>query len=152
LPWNETVPIEGSLLNVEGPRVYIQTGEAAGRTAEELADELAAEIPEGFPIQRTTLTLDGQPAVVLSNLPGQDLHRTVIVVHGGRLYQFMFVPVGEDYGELAVLTEKLCGAVINLLQFRGWRGLLVGWLVGLATRKSGYYLSESCDPVMHRLS
>ncbi len=116
---NETVLIEGSLLNVEGPRVYILTGDGAGRTAEELADELAAEIPAEFAIQRTSLTLDGQPAVVLDNLPGQDMHRMVVVVHGDRAYQFTFVPVGEDYGELSALTERLYETVVNSFRFFG---------------------------------
>jgi hypothetical protein len=116
---NETVLIEGSLLNVEGPRVYILSEGAAGQTAEELADRLAAEIPAEFAIQRTSLTLDGQPAVVLDRLPGQDLNRVVVVVYSDRSYQFMFVPVGEDYGDLSELTEKLYEMVINSFRFVG---------------------------------
>lgn len=116
---NETVLIEGSLLSVEGPRVYIRTGDAAGRTAEEIADELAAEIPAQFEIQRTSLTLDGQPAVVLDRLPGQDMNRIVVVVHSDRSYQFTFVPVGGDYGELSALTERLYEAVVNSFRFVG---------------------------------
>jgi hypothetical protein len=116
---NETVLIEGSLLNVEGPRVYIRSGDASGRTAEELADELAAEVPEGFPIQRASLTLDGETAVMLDNLPSQDMNRMVVVVHSERSYQFTFVPVGKDYGELSALTEKLYEMVVGSFWFVG---------------------------------
>jgi hypothetical protein len=114
---HETAIFVGSLLNVEQPRVTIEVRDAAGRAVEQVADELVAEIPVGFEIPRTSIVIDGEQAIVLDNLPGQDINRQVVVVHEDRLYRMMFVPVGEDYGEVFAQTEDLYATVINSFRF-----------------------------------
>jgi len=113
----ETVIFVGSLLNVEQPRVTIEVRDAAGRAVDQVAGELVAEIPAGFDVPRTSILIDGEQAVVLDHLPGQDINRQVVFVHEDRLYRMMFVPVGEDYGEVFAQMEDLYATVINSFRF-----------------------------------
>ncbi len=114
---NETVISVGSLLNVEQPRVYIEVREATGHTAAQVADELMTEFTVGFDVKRTSVMIDGEEAVVLDNVPGQDINRLVIVVHDDRLYKLTFVPMGEEYGKVYALMEDLYATIINSFRF-----------------------------------
>jgi hypothetical protein len=114
---HETAIFVGSLLNVEQPRVTIEVWDAGGRTVEQVADELMAEIPVGFDVPRTDIVMDGEQAVVLDNLPGQDINRQVVVVHEDHLYKMTFVPVGQEYGEVYVQMEALYATIIDSFRF-----------------------------------
>jgi hypothetical protein len=114
---DETVIFVGSLLNVEQPRAYITVQGADGRTAGQVADELAGEFDVDFGIQRTNIVIDGEKAVVLDHMPGQDTNRQVMVVHNDRLYTLTFVPAGEDYGQVYAQMEKLYATVIDSFTF-----------------------------------
>ncbi len=83
-----------SLLNVTDPRLQIAVIPAEGRTAEQFADAIVAEFA-GFEIARSTATIAGQPAVMLDNVPGQDLSRRVLIAHNDRLYTFTFSPLSN---------------------------------------------------------
>ena len=105
-----------SLLNVEQPRADIRVEEAAGRTAEQAADEIQAGL-EGFEIERSTRQVAGEDAVVLDNLPGQEINRQVILVHGERLYNLSFIPADKNLGERYEAMEAFYTAVIESLSF-----------------------------------
>lgn len=92
---DEIVLAQESLLNVTEPRVYITVTDAAGRTADAAADEVAAAFP-GFEIERRVEQIAGHPATVLDNLPGQDLNRRVLIVANDRLYVLMFAPLDHE--------------------------------------------------------
>ena len=110
---NETDLVVGSLLNVQEPRVNIVVEEAGGRSAEQMADAFLAAV-DGFDITRTSTTVGGVEAVVLDNLPGQELNRRVWFVHDGRSYQMMFTPadknLGEPYAQMEALYELVTGS------------------------------------------
>jgi hypothetical protein len=112
----EVVLVVGSLLNVEQPRAYIEVQEAAGRTAAQEADELVADV-KGFAIERFSVMVGGEEAVVLESMPGQDTNRQVVIVHNGRLYKLTFVPAGEDYGDVYRQMEDLYATVIPSWNF-----------------------------------
>jgi len=118
---NQVVLYVGSLLDVEHPRAYIAVGEAGGRSAEQIAADLAAEVEAGMPgwtVERTFgLTLGYEPAWVLENVPGQDLSRQVLVVHDDRLYKLTFVPASPDAGAIYAEMEHLYAALINSFRF-----------------------------------
>jgi len=117
---SETVLVVGSLLNVEEPRAYIEVDEADDRTAEEIADALVAELESAvpdIPIERTELTIDGERAVVLDGVPGQDISRQVVVVRGGRLYILTFVPADESLGDIYTRMKNLYDTVVGSLSF-----------------------------------
>jgi hypothetical protein len=92
---NEIVIAKGSLLNVTEPRLSVTVTGAGARTPEQAADDMAASMP-GFDLKRSTVDIDGQEAVVLDNVPGQDLTRHVLFVHNGRLFDLTFSPADHE--------------------------------------------------------
>lgn len=114
---NETVLVVGSLLNVEQPRAYIEVREAAGRSAAQVAEESVATLPSGFEVERAGLTIGGVEAVVLDRMPGQDINRQVVMVHGGRLYILTFALADEAAGDTYQKMEKLYTTVIDSFRF-----------------------------------
>jgi len=113
----------GSLMDVEQPRVSIEVDKAAYDTADEAAEQLAASLPGWntdphlWNIQFSSLKVGGESAVVLDNMPGQDISRVVLMVHGGRLYRLTFVPASEDYGDVYTRMESLYAVVIKSFRF-----------------------------------
>ncbi|MCE7988108.1 MAG: hypothetical protein DYG89_43640 [Caldilinea sp. CFX5] len=93
-----------SLLNVTEPRLAIVVTAAEGRTAEQAAAAIVAEM-SGFAIDRSTAEIAGQPAVILDNVPGQDLNRRVLIVHNDRLYDLTFSPL--DNAELEAFYQTI---------------------------------------------
>jgi hypothetical protein len=112
----ETVLVVGSLLNVSNPRVYIEVDDADGCTTEQAADTIVADFP-GLEIQRGSATIDGQDAVVLDGVPGQDISRQVVIVRADRLYHLTFVPASEDAGEVYTRMEELYQMIVDSLTF-----------------------------------
>jgi hypothetical protein len=100
----EIVVAKESLLNTLEPRLVIVVLPAAGRTAEQAADEVEAAM-SGFTLQRSTAEIAGQPAVILDNVPGQDLNRRVLIVHNDRLYDLTFSPL--DHPEIEAFYQTI---------------------------------------------
>lgn len=98
-----------SLLNVTEPRLAITVSAAEGRTAEQVADALVAELA-GFAIQRSRAEIAGQPAVILDNMPGQDLNRRVLIVHNDRLYDLTFAPL--DHTEIEAFYQTIIADLV----------------------------------------
>jgi hypothetical protein len=88
---NDVVFAKSSLLNVTEPRLSISVTGAGARTAEQVADDIVASMP-GFDLKRSAVKIAGQDAVMLDNVPGQDLMRRVFFVHDGRLFDLTFSP------------------------------------------------------------
>ena len=95
---NEIVIAKESLLNVTEPRLSVAVTGAGARTAEQAADDIVASMP-GFDLKRSTVDIAGQEAVVLDNVPGQDLTRRVLFVHNGRLFDLTFSPADHEQME-----------------------------------------------------
>jgi hypothetical protein len=88
---NDIVIAKESLLNVTEPRLSIAVTAVGARTVEQVADDIVATMP-GFDPKRSTIDIAGQKAVVLDNVPGQDLMRRVLLVRDGRLFDLTFSP------------------------------------------------------------
>ncbi len=108
--------VHGSLMNHADPRASIEVSDVAGRTLAEIGDALVAEYAAGFDVQREKTQIDGEEALVLDNLPGQDLNRRVVVIHHGRLYSFFFTPLGES-DEARSAFETFYQTVLGSLRF-----------------------------------
>jgi hypothetical protein len=106
----------GSLMNHSDPRVGIEVSDAQGRTLAEIGDQLVADYAAGFDVVRGSTTVGGAEALVLDNLPGQDLNRRVVVLHDGRLYSFFFTPLGET-DETRAALEAFYQGVLDSFQF-----------------------------------
>jgi predicted small lipoprotein YifL len=118
---NQVALYVGSLMDVEHPKAFINVWDAAGRTAEEAADQKVSEIETampGYAVERTFgLSVGYEPAWVLENVPGQDVSRQVFVVHAGQLYTFTFVPADPSAGDVYAQMEALFTTVVNSFRF-----------------------------------
>ncbi len=106
-----------NLMDVEHPRLQIEVEDALGQSVAEVA---AASLDEfkaaGFDITVSDgLWVGGEAAVMLHQLPGQDLNRMVLVVRDGRVYRLFFSPdepnLGERYAEMEALLEMVLGSL-----------------------------------------
>lgn len=108
---DEVTIVVGSLLNTTEPRVGITVTAADGRTAQTLADEIIAGF-EGFEIAQSEITIAGEPAIVLDNMPGQDINRQVIFTHGEQLFHLYFSPVDPaNTGPIDAFAETVLGSL-----------------------------------------
>ena len=110
---DEVAIVVGSLLNVTEPRVGITVTPAAGRTAAAYADEIVAGF-EGFTIARSETTVAGEPAVVLDDVPGQDINRQVIFTHDDRLFHLFFSPIDPANPEA---MDEFAAGILGSLTF-----------------------------------
>ena len=92
---NEVNLVLGSIMNHTDPRVAIAVEDAAGRTLAQVVEQLQADyvLPD-MEIEPGFITVDGLEAVILDNLPGQDLNCRVAFIQKGRLYSLFFTPLG----------------------------------------------------------
>ena len=114
LPYNDTVQIAapdlpGSDLTA---LFWLERSDAYDRTAEVIADQdmTAAGLSS---VSRSFMTLDGEQAVVLDGMPGQDLQRRVYVVHDQILYVLAFMPTRSENKAAGDQLEALYVAVTN---------------------------------------
>jgi hypothetical protein len=87
-------PFHDASLDPLAARLQVQNlGPAGGQTADAVANAIIAE--EGG--QRNgTLTLDGEPAVILADVPGRLPSRRAVVIHDDVVYQLLAHPDGFD--------------------------------------------------------
>ncbi len=113
---DEVVLYAGSLMDVSRPKVFIRVEDAAGRTAAQVADAIAAEFDAG--VERVFgVTVGYEVAERLDNVPGQDLSRQVIAVRGDRVYTITFVPADEAQGAVYREMEALYDLVLRSFRF-----------------------------------
>lgn len=105
-----------SVMNHVDPRFNVAVEDAGGRTAADAAGEMSAGLPEDMATP-STLTLDGEEAVVLDNYPGQEISRFVFVVHEDRLYRLMVTHTAAELGETYTQAQNLYTVVTNSFRF-----------------------------------
>ena len=90
---------------------WLEISEAYDRTAEVIANQDLTTA--GVVVDLWNLTLDGEPAVVLDGMPGQDLQRRVYVVHQGTLYVLAFMPTRSQDTAAYDQMETLYNAITS---------------------------------------
>jgi hypothetical protein len=110
----ETVLVIGGLLNPSDPRVFMNVTPTDGRSADEIADQIVADLGSGGEVERSSITLGGETAVRLDGLPGQDTSRRIIAVHEGQQYTLTFSPLNTDAG---VGLETLYTQIVDTFTF-----------------------------------
>jgi hypothetical protein len=98
------VPENPPLLWCANALVKIKAESASGRTAAQVADELLSTL-HGLDIQRTTLAIGSEEAVVLDGIQGKDKQRKLFVVHADRLYTLTFAR-GRNFEEGGIYFER----------------------------------------------
>jgi len=99
--------------------VGIGTESADGRTAAQVADAQIGLAGTGFNIERTEVQVDGEQAIVVDGLPGQDAGRNIFIIHGERLYMLTFQPwvqIPDNPAAFAGL-ENLYDTILRTLHF-----------------------------------
>lgn len=91
---------------------WLEISDAYDRTAEKIADE-DLTFAAGLNVGRWNLTLDGESAVVLDGMPGQDLQRRVYVVHQQTLYVLAFMPTLSENKVANDQMEVLYNAITS---------------------------------------
>jgi hypothetical protein len=118
---NEVMLYAGSLQDVSRPKLFVQVEDAGGRTAEQIADGLVADAQAAVPgieIERPFgVTLGYEPAALLDGMPGQELSRQAIAVHGGRVYELIFVPADESQAEVYHEMQALYDLAVRSFRF-----------------------------------
>ncbi len=109
---NEIVIARDSLLNVTDPRLSMSVINAGARTVEQFAADIVASMP-GSDIKQSTTNVAGQAAIVLDNVPGQDLTRHVLFARNGRLYDLTFSPA--DHAQI----DEFYASIISGLKLIG---------------------------------
>jgi len=107
-----------SLLNTEAPLASISFEPTDGRSL----NDLIIEYVPGFDPETDrpqNLNLDGETAVVLDNLSGQDINRRVIVLHEGRIITLMVARIGPEYGAIGEQAEALYKTITDSFRFIG---------------------------------
>jgi hypothetical protein len=114
LPYNDSVEIVAT--DPPGSDVrglfWLEISDAYNRTAEVIADQ-DMTFAAGLDVGRWTVTLGGEPAVVLDGMPGQDLQRRVYVVHNQTLYVLAFMPTRSENKATSDQMEALYTAVTS---------------------------------------
>jgi len=107
-----------SMLNVSEPSVSIKVQPADGMTADQAADGfLASYTLLESDVVRVTLEIDGEAAIMLDRLPGQEINRQVFVLHNDYLYQLTFLPMDESQPEIYARAEALFNTVVGSFNF-----------------------------------
>jgi hypothetical protein len=117
---DEIVLFTGSLQNVEAGRATIRVSDAGGQAAPGIAGsitrDIAASLP-GWGVRQSTRTIDGATAIVLDNVPGQDISRQVVMVRDGQLYLLTFVPADPAQTGAYQEMERLYETVVESFRF-----------------------------------
>jgi len=114
IPYNDAVEIVAPDLpgsDLKG-LFWLEISDSYNRSAEEIADQ-EMTYAAGLNVGRWTVMLDGEQAVVLDGMPGQDLQRRVYVVHQQTLYILAFMPTRSENKAAGLQMETLYAAVTN---------------------------------------
>jgi len=91
---------------------WLEISDAYDRTAEKIADQ-DMTYAAGLDVDRWTVTLGGEQAVVLDGMPGQDFQRRVYVVRQQTLYVLAFMPTRSENKAANDQMEALYAAVTS---------------------------------------
>jgi hypothetical protein len=114
IPYNDTVEIAAPDLPGSDMKglFWLEISDSYNRTAEKIADQDITSVAGLNPV-RWTVTLDGEQAVVLDGMPGQDFQRRVYVVHKQTLYVLAFMPTRSENKAANDQVEALYAAVTS---------------------------------------
>ncbi len=114
LPYNDTVEIVAPDLPGSDQKAlfWLEISDAYDRTVEEIADQ-EMTYAAGLSFDRWSVTLGGEPAVVLDGMPGQDLQRRMYAVHQQTLYVLAFMPTRSENKAANDQMEALYAAITS---------------------------------------
>jgi hypothetical protein len=111
-------PPVGSSTEPVSAAFYVETSPAAaGQSLEQQVDSFLKDFTAADPVSlgRTALTLDGEDAILVDQIPGYLSWRIVFAIHDGVLYRLMYWPV--DVPEVKTDLEELYQTTLNSFAF-----------------------------------
>ena len=103
-----------SVLNTAAPLASISFEPLDGRT--DLVSEYMPDVNLAT-VTLPTVDLGGEIATVLDGLPGQDINRRILTVHGDRVINIMIARIGPDYGTIGEQAEALSSTITDSFAF-----------------------------------
>lgn len=107
--------VRGSILSTS-PWAIVSTGEAAGFDPEKTARESAAGMAE-YGVGLVELEVAGEPAYMVTGIPGQDLTRSLYFNHGDVSFHFSFGPDDTAGSETAQRLDEFADVLLDSLTF-----------------------------------
>jgi len=100
-------------------RLWVEvTPLASGADLKAAVEQFIAGQPQGDPaITRQSITLGGEPAELLDNVPGQLFSRVALAVHNDKLYALWFNPIDSSVQSVQPDVERLYQAVTKSFAF-----------------------------------
>ena len=115
-----TLMITALMANHESPVIWLTFEPADGRTLAEVTRQRLADY--AFPdTQPQAITLGGEPACMLDNLPGQDTNRRIVAVHDDRVVDIVIDHIGKNYGAAGEQAESAYSMITSSFQFMGMK-------------------------------
>lgn len=108
--------VQGSILNTSTPWATVTTGEAAGVDPEKIAREAAASMEE-HGVGLIEMEVAGEPAFMVTGIPGQDLTRSLYFNHGDVSFHFTFGPDDTAGSETAEALDEFVDGLLGRLTF-----------------------------------
>lgn len=105
-----------SLMNTEAPLVSFIFIPAGGHSL----NDFVAQSLATFSLPASDIydvTLDGKPAIMLDNFPGQDTNRRLLVLYNDQVIEMMVARIGPEYGEVGFQAESLYKTITESFQF-----------------------------------
>jgi hypothetical protein len=129
IPYENSVEIVATEHPASGTNgvFWLEISDSYDRTALRIADEdMTLAFPEGGSpanIDWWSITLDGEEAVVLDGMPGQDLQRRVYAVHDQTLYILAFMPTRSGNKAVDDQMEALYTAITRSWSWSACSGI-----------------------------
>lgn len=107
--------VRGNILSTS-PWATVATGDAAGFDPEKTARESAASMAE-YGVGLVELEVAGEPAYMVTGIPGQDLTRSLYFNHGDVSYHFTFGPDDAAGSETVQYLDAFADVLLGHLTF-----------------------------------
>lgn len=108
----------GDVMNHTDPRLSVAVSQAEGKTLAEITTQFETNYaPPGFEIVSQAISVAGEEAILLDNLPGQDLNRRMAFLHQGKLYSLFITPLGDEGSDTRRQAEALNQLALESFSF-----------------------------------
>ncbi|MCU0485110.1 MAG: hypothetical protein MUC85_03270 [Anaerolineales bacterium] len=101
--------MRGTRDNYKGARADINLLPTGSMTTQAAVLEYLSMYPRDE-LTTTTITLDNEEAIMIDGVPGKEVNRVVLIIHGDNLYKLNFVPSDPDdsaYDEMEALYKVI---------------------------------------------
>jgi hypothetical protein len=107
--------MRGTRDDYKGARADINLLPTGSMTTQAAVAEYLSMYPKDE-LTTATITLDNEEAVVIDGVPGSEINRVVLIIHGENLYKLNFVPANPDASAFDEM-EALYKVIIESFDF-----------------------------------